>query len=311
MQQTTLIKPLKVVKIIDLGFSLLTKALTTRLLFFIITISVLSGYLSSATNTSEILTGIINSSETSLDLSQIIVEPFTLFFFSIFNLALLLFLSVVFINVSIKVWLIGSCSLKTAILSSSPILLVKLVFLQAVILVSFAVRTFLTISLLLLINFSIFPPNAFLSLVCFLLGFLPGVIYFAKRMVATYALIVEKRGVFSALNRSKELMENSDSQSAFSLDTPVMRVSVVLILNFILSIIGGSLFTFSQHHAINSNVEFLSFAFLITVATQIPLLLLGLSKELMMIGFYFDLRCRKEGLDFFISLEKIDAANSE
>lgn len=147
--------------------------------------------------------------------------------------------------------------------------------------------------------------NVRIALVSFLLVFLfviPSLIYYFNRALAPVILLIEDSDVPSALRKSMRLMTYHPEYSWYSSKTPMMRISGLLFVMWIINLLpgvlaGASTGALTQQitggpppppSVTQAALVFLSHLFVFSAVA------LG---TLTLVGFYFDLRSRCEGLD--------------
>lgn len=137
------------------------------------------------------------------------------------------------------------------------------------------------------------------SLVYALLLIIPGIVYFVNRVPAIYILLLENKKIFDSLRQSKRLMTHHPGIAWWSTKTPMMRVSAIMlitmILNFLPGIISGANMFFNALEHGGVKMGWLDLAILFT--SNILTLVCSTFGYLAMLGFYYDLRTRAEGLD--------------
>jgi hypothetical protein len=153
--------------------------------------------------------------------------------------------------------------------------------------------------------FKLIGLNIKIALVSFLLVFLlviPSLIYYFNRALAPVILLIEDTTISTALKKSMRLMTYHPEYSWYSSRTPMMRISGLLFVMWIINLLpgvlaGASTGALTQQitgspppppNVTQAALVFLSHLFVFSAVA------LG---TLTLVGFYFDLRSRCEGLD--------------
>ena len=303
MNLDTNIRLQTVAQIMDSGFSLLPRFFVKKVLAIFLVISICSALV--AIYSEDIYSLLETYDGGALVIENMFSHLRNIILLNLLNWMLLVYASILFIKLSSNIWISNKLNFSKATKDIKISLLFRIIALQLVIVIGALFRASFCLFFALFIPIVLMKIDILTSTILALLSISPAIIYWANRLLASYILILENQTIFSSLARSKKLMTTHPGINKLSLRTPLMRVSAILLLNTILAI--GAAFMlgiseFEQELGI-SIVGTMSIA--IIIISQLLLMLVSVIKEIMMVGFYYDLRNRSEALDLHLRLDKI------
>lgn len=156
-----------------------------------------------------------------------------------------------------------------------------------------------------LILFGLAGHNYFFGLLSFfllILSLIPSLIYYCNRALAPVALLIEDSDIIPSIRRSKLLMTYHPHLTWYSPRTPMFRISGLLFVMWIINLLPGVLagastgaFTAQLTGAPPGPPSM--FQFMLVFLSQLVVFSAISLGTLTLVGFYFDLRTRCEGLD--------------
>lgn len=123
-----------------------------------------------------------------------------------------------------------------------------------------------------------------------LLLIIPGIVYAVNRLLAYYIFFLEDTTIHESLQRSKFLMTQG---KWYSLSSPLMRVSGLLLITMLISFAVGAVGEMSALHF--GSTAGSAASLVVHFVSQFLQGSLYLFNMLVMVGFYYDLRARYEG----------------
>ena len=143
---------------------------------------------------------------------------------------------------------------------------------------------------------------AFMSILLVFLFVIPSLIYYFNRALAPVVLLVEDLEIKEAVKKSMRLMTYHPDIKWYSSRTPMMRISGLLFVMWIINLLpgvlaGASTGAFTAEFSGQAPGPPTGFQFLLVFLSQLVVYSAVSLGTLTLVGFYFDLRLRCEGFD--------------
>ena len=143
---------------------------------------------------------------------------------------------------------------------------------------------------------------AFVSILLVFLFVIPSLIYYFNRALAPVILLIEDLNIKGAIKKSMRLMTFHPELSWYSSRTPMMRISGLLFVMWIINLLpgvlaGASTGAFTAQMSGQAPGPPTAFQFILVFLSQLVVFSAIALGTLTLVGFYFDLRLRCEGFD--------------